>query len=305
MRSANPGSLAAFTLLDWGLLAGVALMWGSTFVLIDLGLDQLHPATVAWMRLLFGAATLACLPGARRSVPSADWPWIALLGCVWMAGPFLLFPFAQQWVASSLAGMINGAAPLFTAAVAVAWSRRLPGNRQLAGIVIGFVGVLALYLPTMQGAQATTVGAAMILLATLMYGVAFNLAEPLQRRLGALPVIWRAQLVALAILTPSGLFGMADTPPSGSGVALMAILGVFSTGLGFAMFITLVGRVGASRGSITVYFVPVVAIFLGVLFRDEVVTPLALAGTAVVLLGAYLTSRAQGAPARRSRGGAG
>jgi drug/metabolite transporter (DMT)-like permease len=102
-------------------------MWGASFFLIDLGLDGLHPAPVAWLRLLFGAATLACFPKARRSVPREEWPLIALLGLVWMGVPFLLFPIAQQWVASSLAGMINGAAPLFTAAIRAIWYRRTPG----------------------------------------------------------------------------------------------------------------------------------------------------------------------------------
>jgi drug/metabolite transporter (DMT)-like permease len=114
----------AFAPRDWGLLAAVALMWGSSFLLIEIGLVDLEPAAVAWLRIVFGALTLGCVPGARRSVRRRDLPGIALLGLVWMAVPFLLFAVAQQSIASSLAGMINGAAPLFTAAVAAVWARR-------------------------------------------------------------------------------------------------------------------------------------------------------------------------------------
>ncbi len=295
LTSSNTSRLEAFAPLDWALLIAVALMWGSSFLLIDLGLDGLHPATVAWMRLLFGAATLACFPAAYQAVPRPEWPRIALLGSVWMAVPFLLFTFAQQWIASSLAGMINGAVPLFTAAIGAVWYRRAPRSWQLAGLVVGFVGVLAIYWPTLGGVHATALGAGLILLATLMYGVAFNLAEPLERRNGALPVIWRAELVALSFVTPFGVYGLEASSFAWPSVLAMAALGAFSTGLAFAAFTTLVGRVGAARGSVTVYFIPVVAIVLGVVFRGESVAFLAICGTVLVLLGAYLTSRRQGA----------
>lgn len=281
----------AFTLLDWALLASVAVMWGSSYLLIEVGLDHLHPAAVAWLRLLFGAATLACIPAARRPLHRADWPPVAVLGVVWMAIPFLLFPFAQQTTASSLAGMINGAAPLFTAAIAAAWSRRMPRTWHLAGLGIGLAGVLAINWPAAVGAHATVLGAGMIVLATLLYGVAFNLAEPLEQRSGALPVIWRAQLVALVLVAPPGVAGVIGSVPAWSSLLAMIALGVFSTGLAFAAFTTLVGRVGAPRASVTVYFIPAVAILLGVVLRDEPVASIAIGGTALVLLAAYLTSR--------------
>ncbi|MDF2096646.1 DMT family transporter [Aquibaculum arenosum] len=296
MSAAQTESLEAFSAKDWGLLVAVALMWGGSFVLMDLGLQGLHPATITWLRLLFGVATLACMPAARRPLPRAEWPMVALLGTVWMAVPFLLFPVAQQWIASSLAGMINGAAPLFTAAVAALCYRRAPRRWQLAGLLIGFAGVLTIYWPTLDEMQATALGAGLILLATLFYGIAFNLAGPLQKRNGALPVIWRALLVALALSTPYGLYGLqfADGNALWFTLPAMAGLGVFATGLAFVAFVTLIGRVGAPRGSVTVYFIPVVAILLGVALLGETVEPIAIAGTALVLLGAYLTSRRQG-----------
>jgi drug/metabolite transporter (DMT)-like permease len=282
---------AAFTIRDWGLLAAVALMWGSSFLLIEIGLEHLRPTAVTWLRILFGAATLACVPAARRPIARADWPLVAVLGLVWLAAPFTLFPLAQQSISSSLAGMVNGAAPLFTMLVATVWSRRWPTARQTLGLVVGFAGVLAIDLPAMRGADATALGAAMVLLATLFYGIAFNLAVPLEERNGALPVIWRAQLVALVLVTPQGVVGAAGSSWSWPAMAAMVVLGALSTGLAFAFFTTLAGRVGAARGSVTVYFIPVVAIVLGVLLGGESVAALALLGTALVLFGAYVTSR--------------
>ncbi|MDQ4006809.1 MAG: DMT family transporter [Actinomycetota bacterium] len=286
----------AFTPRDWGLLLAVALMWGSSFLLIEIALTDLQPTAVTWLRILFGAVTLACVPAARCPVARADWPLVALLGLVWMAVPFTLFPFAQQSISSSLAGMVNGAAPLFTMLVATVWSRRLPSRRQLAGLVVGFGGVVAINTPALREADATTLGAVLVLLATLCYGIAFNLAVPLEERNGALPVIWRAQLVALLLVSGPGVVGATHSSWSWSAVLVTVLLGALSTGLAFAFFTVLAGRVGAARGSVTVYFIPVVAILLGVLLASESVTAVALVGTALVLFGAYLTSRKERDP---------
>ncbi len=253
----------AFTGADWALLAAVAAMWGSSFLLIDIGVDHFAPELVALLRVAFGALTLAFVPAARHRLPRSAWPAVALLGVVWMAAPFVLFGVAQRSIDSSLAGMLNGAAPLFTAIVAGVVARRLPSARRTAGLAVA------------------------------LYGVAFNVAAPLQRRHGALPVIWRAQLVAVALLAPLGLAGVADSAFAWSSLVAVAVLGCLGTAVAFVAFTTLVGRVGSTRASITVYFLPAIAIALGALFRDETIAAISLAGTALVLAGAYLASRAE------------
>ncbi len=97
----------AFGSREWALLAAVAAIWGSSFLFIEIGLEHFGPGLVAFGRVAIGALTLASLPGSRRSVDRADLPRVALLGIVWMAAPLLLFPIGQQWIDSSLAGMIR------------------------------------------------------------------------------------------------------------------------------------------------------------------------------------------------------
>lgn len=287
----------SFTPLDWALLVGAGVMWGSSYLLIRIGLVDFAPETVAWLRLLFGAATLTLLPGARRALRhKQDWWLVVVLGLVWMAIPFVLFPVAQQYIDSALAGMVNGAAPLFTAVIAVLWFRNRPSAQVVAGLLVGFLGVLAIAVPSVTG-SATLLGILLVLAATVFFGVAFNLSGPLQRRNGALPVIWRAELVGLAATTPTGVYGLTESTPTWGGLGAMVVLGTLSTGVAFYFFVTLVGRVGATRASVTVYLGPVVAIALGALVAGERVHPVALGGAALVLLGAYLTSR--GTRARR------
>jgi drug/metabolite transporter (DMT)-like permease len=287
-----PGSrLEAFGLVEWGLLAAIALMWGSSFLFIAIGVDSFAPGVVALARLGLGAVTLALVPRAHRKLERADRGRVAALGVLWMAIPFYLFPMAEQRISSALAGMMNGAVPLFSALFAAMFLRRLPGPRQLAGLLIGFVGVIAIALPAVQAARFTALGVALALLAVILYGLSFNLAVPLQQKYGALPVLFRAQIVALVATAPVAAAQLPASDWSWVSALAMIPLGVLGTGLALVAMTTLVGRAGAARGSVAIYFLPLVAVVLGVALRDETIALVSLGGTVLVLAGAWLTSR--------------
>ena len=281
----------AFGVREWGLLASIALIWGSSFLFIDVGLESLRPGVIAVARVALGVAALSLVPAARRPIGRDDRVRVAFLGVIWAGLPLILFPVAQQWIDSSVAGMLNGAVPLAGAAWAVVLLRRPLPRVHAVGLLIGFAGVLAISWPQLQGSRATTLGAGLVVLAVVLYGLAVNLAVPLQQRYGALPVLLRAQLAALVLLLPFGLWGLGDSSFAWPSVLAMVPLGVLGTGAAFVLMTTLVGRVGGPRGAVATYFIPVVAIALGVLFLGERVAPSALAGTALVVAGAWLTSR--------------
>ena len=284
----------AFGPIEWGLLAAIAGIWGSSFLLMAIGLEAFEPAVITLARIGLGVLALSLVPKARRPVERADLPQIALLGVVGQAVPLLLFPIAQQWIDSSLAGMLNAAMPLATALIATLLLRRLPGRFQLFGLFVGFAGVVAISWPAIRNADASALGTALVLLAIMMYGVSANIAVPLQQRYGALPVLLRAGTVALVLVAPFGLWQVPASEWSWSAATAMVPLGTLGTGLAFVAMTTLVGRAGATRGSIAIYFIPVVAILLGVLVRNESVAAVSLAGTALVIAGAWLTSRREG-----------
>ncbi len=302
LQTAGGTSIEAFGPAEWGLLAIIATIWGSSFVLMEVGLTAFEPGLISLLRVGLGALALLTVPRARRTrIAREDWPRVALLGVVWMGVPLLLFPIAQQWIDSSVAGMINGAMPLTVAAWSAALLGRLPGRTQAVGLLVGFAGIVAISLPELplgrlaaSGTALTAVGTGLVLLATVLYGLAANIAVPLQQRYGSLAVLLRAQGVALVVIAP---FGLAALPGSrfAVGPALaMVPLGVLGTGLAFVLMATLVGRVGGPRGAIAIYFVPVVAMLLGVTALGEAIHPLAVAGTGLVLIGAWRTSRREG-----------
>jgi drug/metabolite transporter (DMT)-like permease len=280
----------AFGPREWLLLTGIALIWGSSFLFIDLGLEALEPGVIALARVTLGVMALALVPAARRPVLRQDRLRVAFLGVIWAGLPMLLFPVAQQWIDSSVAGMLNGAVPLAGAAWAVLLGRPLL-RVHLVGLLVGFAGVLAIFWPQLDGSRATTVGASLVVLAVLLYGLAVNLAVPLQQRYGALPVLVRAQLAALVLLAPFGLWSLPRSRFELGPVLALLPLGVLGTGVAFMWMTILVGRVGGPRGSVAAYFIPVVAIALGFVVLDERVVPGALAGTVLVAAGAWLASR--------------
>jgi drug/metabolite transporter (DMT)-like permease len=291
--TARGTNLDAFGATEWGLLAGIALIWGSSFFFIEIGLESFAPGVVTVARVALGTGALALVRRARLPIDRSDIPRVVVLGLVWMAAPLLLFPIAQQWIDSAVSGMLNAAVPVSAAIWATTLLRRLPGRRQLVGIVIGFFGIVGISVPELSDSSASALGVGLVLLAVILYGLSANLAVPLQQRYGALPVLLRAQTVALIVVLPVGLAQLGSSSWSWRSAAAMVPLGVLGTGLAFVLMTTLVGRAGATRGALAIYFVPIVAILLGVLLLDETVAPIALLGAVLVIVGAWVASRAE------------
>jgi drug/metabolite transporter (DMT)-like permease len=157
--------------------------------------------------------------------------------------------------------------------------------------VLGFVGVILVTLPSWGEGDNAALGIILVLLATVFYGFSVNIAVPLQQAHGALPVILRAQAIAAVATLPYAIVGLPGSSVDPAGIGAVIVLGVVGTGIALAVMASLVGRVGATRGGVAIYFIPIVAVILGVVFRDETIAPLAIGGMFVVLIGAYLASR--------------
>lgn len=279
------------TRTDWVLLTIPGIIWGASFFLIAEGLEVFPPQLITPMRIFFGFLALISFSASRTPVPKEALPRIALLGTMWMAIPLTMFPFAEQHVSSSVTGMLNGATPFFVAGVASIIAKKLPSTKQLWGLAIGFGGVVLIAVPTAQEGSNSASGVAMIFVALACYGVALNLSVGLQRQYGALPVIVRAQAVAFVLTAPFGLASLPDASFSWTAFIAMVALGVGGTGIAYYMAVTLAGKVGSTRTSVTTYIMPVVALFLGVALRNEPIAVLSLIGCALALGGAYATNR--------------
>ena len=281
----------AFGLVEWALLLGTASIWGSSYLWIELGLRGLEPGVVSTLRVALGLVTVSLLPGARAPIDKADRGRIWLVGTGWFGLAMVSFPIAQKLgVASSVVGMLNGAFPVLTTLFASLLLTRLPRPRQLVGLVIGLAGLLAITGPRLVGADATAAGIALILGTMAANSLLANVMVPLQQRYGTLPVLRPCFAVALLMTLPFGALGVRGSTWDLGSLAAMLPLGVLSTGVAFVLWTTLIGRTGASRGSVVSYLVPVIAIGLGVIVLRETVTIPALVGTGAVLIGAWFVS---------------
>lgn len=278
---------------DTLLLVAPGVIWGASFLFIAEGLEILGPDGVTFARILIGFLTLALFPAARRPLPRAGWAGAALLGVIWMAFPLSLFPHAEQRVSSALAGMLNGAVPLVAAAVAALLAKRLPSRGIVAGLAVGLAGVAMVAGPSLGAGGSSLAGALMVLAAVVSYGFAVNLARPLQIAHGALPVLLRAQAVALVLTAPLGVPDLLAMRFEVAPILAVVALGALGTGVAFVLMSIAAGRLGATRASATTFLMPPVALVLGVVVRGEQVALLSVLGGAVCVAGAWWIRRAQ------------
>lgn len=257
-----------------------------------IAVDHLSPGVVAFSRVVLGAAALAAFPRARQKIHREDWARIAAVAVAGNAVPSLLFAIAVTELDSAVAGMITSGTPIVSLVIASLLLSRLPRRAQVAGIALGFVGIVMMTMPSLSGTRAEPVGVGLVLLAIVGYGISSNLLVPLQQRYGGAAITLWSLVISSVLLAPFAAATVGASEFTAGSVIAVLVLGIVGTGVARSLSATLAGRVGGPRMTTTTYLIPIVAIVLGVVFRNEVVQPLALAGVAVVLVGAYLSSRA-------------
>jgi len=295
MSTTRGTHLGAFTPLDWVMFLSIGVIWGSSFLLIAIGLDAFEPGLVTWLRIAFGASALWLVPAARPKAQREDLPRFVAVSVLWIAIPFTLFPLAEQHIASGVTGLINGAVPIFAVAVGSIMLRRAPGRAQALGLAVGFLGIVAIALPSFREGSSEAIGVLMALLAVVCYGVAINIVTPLTQRYGSLPVMARVIGLAAIWTMPFGVVSIPASSFAWSSFLAVVVLGVMGTGVAFVLMGKLVARVG-TRATFAIYLTPVVAVILGALFRDEVIHVLSVVGIGLVIAGALLASRKERNP---------
>jgi drug/metabolite transporter (DMT)-like permease len=281
----------------WFLPGFVALgvIWGSSFLFIKVGIRELHPLYVTLGRVALGALTLfAVLLVMRDRLPRDPrlWAHLSVLGLVGVAVPFTLFGFGEQRIPSLLAGIWNATTPLIALPVAalVFRTERLT-VRRVAGIALGFAGVLVV-LGVWQGVGgAALAGQLMCFGAAVCYGIAI----PYQKRFvaghpGSTLALTAAQLMAATVLLAIVAPLAAGAPPlpttlSAEVIGSVVALGALGTGVAFVLHLRNNRLVGASGASMVTYLIPVFAVLAGVLVLGESLTWHQPLGALIVLIG--------------------
>ena len=281
-----------FGMVEWLLALGMALTWGSSFLLIDIIIRDAPTTFVPFGRSFFGMVALFFVPQSRETIDRSHRPRLLILGLIWMAMPFLLFPLAERTVASSIAGMMNGALPVVVAVVTAIWVRKSPSIQRMTAVVVGFLGIVLIAAPSIkEGSSADLKGIIYLALALLCYAVGLNIARPLQAIYSPASLMLRVVAISTIISAPLGLVAMTRATFSLSMIGATIVLGALGSGIAFLLFGTLLKRTGPVRAMIPTYFTPIVGTFLGVFFNDEKILLLSILGMLIVTFGAWLTSR--------------
>ena len=142
----------------------LALIWGCSFLFIEVGLKSFTPAGVAFTRIAFGALVLIIVSLVTRTpiLPRWSWKYVFVASMLWASIPWTLFSFAQQYVTSAFAGIINGTTPLMTlVAIMIAFREEKPTRQRIVGLLIGFVGmviVVGVWNPVQSGESSSLLG---------------------------------------------------------------------------------------------------------------------------------------------------
>ncbi|TQE21080.1 DMT family transporter [Streptomyces ipomoeae] len=283
--------------VDWRLrFAFLSLVWGFSFLLIKVGTEAYPPFQVTFGRLLFGTAVLAAAMAVKRErLPrgARTWGHLAVAALLLNALPFSLFAYAELTIPSTLAGICNATSPLWGMALSlVALSEDRPTRVRVAGLGLGFLGVLTV-LGAWQGFNGLdATGTAMALLASLSYPIGWiyvrrTLAGTGHSHLSLTGAQLLLATVQLAVVTP--LF--TTLPSSFPVLPLLAVIALGALGTGVAMLVQygLVSEVGPTTAQMVTYFIPVIATAAGVALLGESLTWSTPVGAAIVLAGAALT----------------
>jgi drug/metabolite transporter (DMT)-like permease len=277
-----------------------AALWGSSYMFIEIALDDLSPAFLVWARVVLGALVLGPVAVRLGAVAAArrHLGWLSLIAVVQVVAPFVLIAVGQQSIPSSLAGILVASAPIFTSLFAGAM---LPGDRLgprgIAGIGVGIVGVMLLFgVDLGSDGPDAVVGGLLVLVASMGYAVGSLVAK---RRLEDVqPVGVAAGIMALSglMLLPVAPFVAPDAVGLDTAGALVA-LGAGGTGLAFLIFYTLNAEIGPSRASIVAYIAPGFSVLYGVTLLGEGFTVATAAGLVLILGGSWLAASSTSAEA--------
>lgn len=281
---------AQMTSMNWLVLAVLSILWGGSFLFVELALQGLPVLTIVWLRVAGAAGLLALwlgligpgFPKGRR-----NWGALGVMGLLNNAVPFTLLVMAQGQITGGLASILNATTPLWTVLVAHVFTQdeRMTKAKAL-GLALGFAGVLVI---AGGGGAASLWAVAACLGAALSYGFSGVWGRRF-KAMGLAPLQVAFGMLASSALILLPLWAAIDRPwamdlPAARPLAAVAALAVLSTALAYILYFRLLAQAGAVMLSLVTFLIPASAIGLGVVILGEPVMPRHLAGLVLILSG--------------------
>ncbi|MBS1535577.1 MAG: EamA family transporter [Bacteroidetes bacterium] len=282
--------------LKWFLLLVLALIWGSSFILIELGLDGLNPFQLGSLRIVCAAVFLLLVSYKNLpEIPRHQWKYVALAGLFGNFIPAYFFALAETQISSSVTSILNSLTPVNALILGTAFFGLSVKRSQVIGLIIGLIGTMILILSgAMDHPTQNYWFAGFVLVATMCYATNVNLVKkylsdlsPKAITAGNFAIML---LPALIILLATGYLDIVTTPQTIKASFFVLLLGVFGTGIANILFYKLIQISSPVFSTQVTYLIPIVACAWGILYGESL-SALQLLGAAIILVGVYLTGK--------------
>ena len=290
-------------ILAWGILAVLALIWGTSFILIKRGLEFYSSTEVGALRISITFLVLSPFALARLTkLTPRDWKYLSLVGLIGSGFPAFLFAKAQTGIDSSLAGILNSLTPLFTMIIGLSFFSLKTKWFNIAGVLIGLIGAIGLI--SISGGKSFEFNfqyAVYVIIATICYATNVNIVKYKLSDVDALTITaFSFFIIGLPVLLYLLVFTefirqITTEPAAWKGLGYIAILAVVGTGLALVAFNKLVKIASPVFASSVTYLIPLVAVFWGAIDGEQM-PPISFIYMAVILFGIFLVNKKKISP---------
>ncbi len=277
-------------LLDLLILGAI---WGASFLFMRVAAPEFGAIPLIAARVGIAAIFLILVLARRGGLSQLyrNAARLTLLGAINSAIPFSLFAYAVLSVTAGFASVLNATAPLFGALVAFIWLRDRPSPMRIAGLIVGFAGVLVLVWGRLSvrgdgGGRAVLAG----LSAAVLYGISANYTKKKLSDVDPFVIATGSLIAATALLLPLAWLYWPETPPGRVSWVSAVLLGIICTGIAYILYFRLLSRIGPAKALAVTYLIPAFGVLWGHLLLNEPVTPSMIVGCAVILVGTTLAT---------------
>ncbi len=282
--------------VNWLIFMLLSVIWGSSFILMKKSAESLSGWQIGAIRIF--SAGLVFFPFAVfhvKKIPLRKLPLIIASGLLGNFFPAFFFAIAIEKIDSSMEGILNSLTPLFVIVIGILFFKDKTQIKKIAGVLIGFVGLLILSLSKTSFATSELGYMLLILLATLFYGFNVNIVS---RYLKEVNPMQMAAISLSIIAIPAGIiawqenvFSIAQHDAAALWpITASVLLGIVGSAIATALFYMLIRRAGGLFASLVTYVIPIISIFWGLL-DNENITVIQMACLGLILSGVYLANR--------------
>jgi drug/metabolite transporter (DMT)-like permease len=279
---------------SWILFGIVGFLWGIPYLLMKVAVADIPPPLIVAGRTLIGAAILIPIALRKNTLKDAikGIKYVIPYAVLEMVGPWILITSAEKEISSGLAGLLVATVPFFASIFSsLRGDHSVWQPKRIFGLVVGFVGIVALVGIESITGTSNPKAIAMVILAAIMYAYAVLMVTTNLPGVDGIAINGVAMGLTCLFYTPIAIATWPSNPVSTQAITALVALGVFSTAIAFMLFFIVIVEIGVARGSLTTYVNTAVAVVLGILILNEPITLGIIVGLPMVLLGSYLASR--------------